>query len=88
MTNFLRSIAALLVACLTFAVVFLSVFVPLLLWDMHVAPHDGQGGMGGFFPGLPMATIAWFVALIVSYRRMAKQGLFEPPVDDPQRKGQ
>jgi hypothetical protein len=60
MVLFKRVLLSLFIAFLTFFVVFLAIFVPLLFRDMHYAPHDGQGGLGGFVLGVPIASIAAF----------------------------
>jgi uncharacterized RDD family membrane protein YckC len=54
----LRVVFSVLAAAAVFILVFLAIFVPMLISDMHYAPHDGQGGMSGFFLGIPIATIA------------------------------
>src|SRR4051812_14332822 len=58
MATLIRAIFSVLVALAAFVVSFLVIFVPMLFLDMHYAPHDGQGGMSGFFIGIPVATIA------------------------------
>jgi hypothetical protein len=58
---------------ITFVVIFLAIFVPMLMYDMHVAPHDGQGGMSGAFLGLPVALIAAVAAGPASYVWMTKR---------------
>ncbi|AFL89220.1 hypothetical protein Terro_3194 [Terriglobus roseus DSM 18391] len=62
MATFIRAIFSVLVALAAFVVSFLVIFVPMLFLDMHYAPHDGQGGMSGFFIGIPVATIASLLA--------------------------
>jgi hypothetical protein len=62
---------------ITFPVVFLAIFVPMLMYDMHLAPHDGQGGMGGAFLGLPIALIAAIAVGPISYVWMTKRNSSE-----------
>lgn len=76
MATFIRAIISLLVALAAFVATFLVIFVPLLLRDMHYAPHDGQGGMGGFFIGIPVATIAGLVAGPVCYAQAKHRNWF------------
>ncbi len=59
-----RILVSVCASVLAFVLVFLAIFVPLLLWDMHTDPHDGQGGMGGFFLGLPVALLASLLTLV------------------------
>jgi len=76
MATFIRAIVSLLVALAAFVVSFLVIFVTMLLRDMHYAPHDGQGGMGGFFIGIPVATIAAVVAGPVCYAQAKRRNRF------------
>jgi hypothetical protein len=76
MATFIRALVSLLVALAAFVVSFLAIFVALLLRDMHYAPHDGQGGMGGFFIGIPVAIIAAFVAGTVYYTQAKRRKWF------------
>jgi hypothetical protein len=72
-----RAFVAFCCAFVTFVVVFLAIFVPLLIRDIHYAPHDGQGGMGGFFLGLPIAALAALISIFVSYGWMVRHRRFE-----------
>ena len=60
---------------------FLAVFVPLLIRDIHYAPHDGQGGLGGFVLGVPVAGIAALVSTLAGYGWMVKRRTFEETAD-------
>jgi hypothetical protein len=82
MVAFKRTLVAACAMFITFIGVFLAIFVPLLLRDMHYAPHDGQDGMGGFFLGLPVALIAALVIGATSYMWMAKRRWFERSRDN------
>ena len=73
----LRVLFALTMMCVTFILVFLLIFVPLLLRDMHYAPYDGQGGMGGALLGIPIAGIAALVSAPLSYSWAVKRSWFE-----------
>jgi hypothetical protein len=75
----IRGIMAFVVMIATFVAVFLAIFVPLLLYDMHTAPHDGQGGMGGFFLGLPVASVVAFISGPCSFVWMSKRKWLEHP---------
>jgi uncharacterized membrane protein len=72
----LRILFVLVMMCATFVLVFVAVFVPLLMYEGYLAPHDGQGGMGGFFLGLPTAAIAALVSCPFSYSWAAKRSWF------------
>jgi hypothetical protein len=76
MTIFTRAIISLLAALAAFVVAFLAIFVPMLLRDMHYAPHDGQGGMSGFFIGFPIATIAALVTGPICYAQAKRRNWF------------
>jgi hypothetical protein len=76
MTNLIRVILSLVVALTVFVVTFLAVFMPMLISDMHYAPHDGQGGMGGFFLGLPLGTLSAFVAGITYFIQAKRRNWF------------
>ncbi len=67
MTNFMRVVISLIVALIAFIIAFLAVFIPMLISDMHYAPHDGQGGMSGFFIGLPVGAVSALVARLTYY---------------------
>ncbi len=77
MAEFMRILFALCMMLVTFIFIFLAIFVPLLLYDMHIAPHDGQGGMGGAFLGLPIAAISALVMGPFSYVQASKRRWFE-----------
>ncbi len=77
----IRGIMAIIVMVITFVAVFLVIFVPLLLYDMHTAPHDGQGGMGGFFLGLPVASIVALISGPCSFVWMSKRKWLERPTE-------
>jgi hypothetical protein len=64
-------------ALLAFVLAFLAIFVPLLLWDTHTDPHDGQGGMGGFFLGIPVALLAALATLVGVFVRATNRRWFE-----------
>jgi thiamine monophosphate kinase len=65
--------------CVALPGTFLAIFVPGLLWDEHIAPHDGQGGIGWFFLAVPISMLAALVAGPASYALSVKWGWFEPP---------
>jgi hypothetical protein len=73
MSNFTKIAVAICMMLITFPVVFLAIFVPMLMHDMHVAPHDGQGGMSGAFLGLPVALIAAIAMGPISYVWLTKR---------------
>jgi hypothetical protein len=76
MTNLVRLVVSFFVAAITFGVAFLAIFVPLLIRDMHYAPHDGQGGMGGFFIGLPVGALSALVAGLTYYAQAKRRNWF------------
>ena len=79
MTNLIRAFLALVVAFAAFVIALVAVFVPMLISDMHYAPHDGQGGMGGSFLGLPTGILAAVVAGVSFYVRSKRRNLFSNP---------
>src|ERR1700743_3339941 len=68
----------------TFILTFLAIFIPMLIHDMHVAPHDGQGGIGGFVIGLPVAFCMAIISTVMAWRWVKKCGWFSGPsqIDD------
>ena len=77
MIMFQRILVSVCAAVLAFVLVFLAIFAPLLLWDMHTDPHDGQGGMGGFFLGVPVAFLASLATLVGVFVRATNRSWFE-----------
>jgi hypothetical protein len=71
-----RVIFSVLAAGVAFVLVFLAIFVPLLIHDMHIAPHDGQGGIGGFVLGIPIAVIAALGTGVYYYCLSKRRGWF------------
>jgi hypothetical protein len=65
----------------TFVVAFLAVFVPLFVRDIHYAPHDGQGGLGGFVLGIPVAAIAALISIPAGYGWMVNRRWFDVKAD-------
>jgi len=65
-----------------FVVTFLGIFIPMLIHDMHVAPHDGQGGIGGFVIGIPMAFAVSILGTSMAWQWAAKRGWFTEPPED------
>ena len=57
------------VAIFAFSGAFLVIFVPLVLWDLHMHPHDGQGGLGEFLLAAPIAFLSLPFAGIWAFRR-------------------
>jgi uncharacterized BrkB/YihY/UPF0761 family membrane protein len=53
----LRILFSFLATAAAFVIAFLAIFVPLLISDIHHAPHDGQNGLGGFVLGVPLAAV-------------------------------
>ncbi|SDG05872.1 hypothetical protein [Terriglobus roseus] len=76
MVSLVRLLVSLVVAFAAFVVAFLAVFVPMLLIDMHYAPHDGQGGMGGFFLGVPVGAGVALVSGVAFYIRAERRNWF------------
>ncbi len=73
-------VVVLSVGIITFILTFLAIFVPMLIHDMHVAPHDGQGGMAGGLLGIAIAPIAALIGTVLAYRWVVKQGWFAGPL--------
>ena len=90
MNSVTKGILLILAASLgTFVITFLAIFVPMLIHDVHVAPHDGQNGMAGFLLGVPVAFIAALIGTILVWRWVVKQGWFAGPLridDDPSKR--
>jgi hypothetical protein len=76
MTTFIRAIISLLAAFAAFVVAFLAIFVPMLLRDMHYAPHDGQGGIGGFLLGIPFGAAIGLAVGITCYVQAERRNWF------------
>jgi len=74
-----RILVSVCAAVLAFVLAFLAIFVPLLFWDMHTDPHDGQGGMGGFFLGVPVGLLASLLTLVGVFVRSTNRRWFESP---------
>lgn len=72
----LRVIFSVLAGAAVFILVFLAIFVPMLLSDIHYAPHDGQGGMSGFFLGVPVASLVALGAVPYFYFLFKRRGWF------------
>ena len=76
-----RAFVAVCFGFVTFVVVFLAVFVPLLVRDIHYAPHDGQGGLGGFVLGIPVAAIAALISIPAGYGWIVNRRWFDVKAD-------
>jgi uncharacterized membrane protein len=72
-----RAVLSLVAAVIAFVLVFLAIFVPMLIHDIHTAPHDGQGGLGGFVLGVPIAAMAAFATGICFYHLSKRRGWFQ-----------
>jgi hypothetical protein len=78
MIAFKRITFALCLSFLGFIFTFAAIFVPMLLYDEHVAPHDGQGGIGGFLLGLPVAALAALGFGVGGYSWTVRHRWYEP----------
>lgn len=76
MVSLLRLLFSLALAAATFVVAFLTVFLPLLLRDMHGDPHDGQGGLGGVLLAACIALGSALLAGAIIYVRAEKNEWF------------
>jgi len=74
--NVIRVIVSFVVALTAFVIAFLAVFLPMLISDMHYAPHDGQGGMSGFFIGVPVGAISALIAGVTYYVQSKRRNWF------------
>ena len=64
----------------TFILTFLAIFIPMLIHDTRVAPHDGQGGILGFVFGVPIAFCAAIIATGAGWKWVTKRGWFAGPL--------
>ena len=59
-----RFILALVASVFALAITFALIFVGVLLWGVHEAPHDGQTGMGAFFVAIVISPAVAFVTFV------------------------
>jgi hypothetical protein len=72
----IRIVLSLIAAFTASLLVFLAIFVPMLIHDERIAPHDGQGGMSGFFVGFPIAILVGLVVAPCFYVWITRRGSF------------